>query len=1688
MNVIQKITTYFILAILGMAVNLYAHSSIEKVQECAVKYDFSVTDSYKSNDKSPFIIYIEDAHCNYIAQREIARIIRLLVQYGLCDAIAVEGSQGNIVTDLFSTFPVDPVRKNIAENMLKNGIISGEEYLCIYDGTSLPVYGVDDQRLYKENISYFKSFVDFKQDLSSIIDSVKESIFLLKQGTYNHDLVVFDTAYEEYRIGKSDIVNLISHAKTFLPESANISDIYPAIKLACEVITKQNSLSAGSIDTQCKQLISKLIGHHDIDVCDDAHALYAQFLKNTLKLSDYCKQLSILASRAGIDIDQYDAIKQYLWCTDQTTLINLKQVEAELQQIVSDCYRNLCSTDNEKELYQIVLQWHKIERLMNMQLDRNDYIYLLNTDVIADMDNLLNYIEKYNDIKLLTDTQSIALKNILTNNLAFYRIAAQRDDVLSHNTIEYLKRNNADTIVLIAGGFHTNRISEYFSEHEISYAILRPNRIADYNFDRYSSVLLRADISDYFSVLPRKADQHYLRATSFFAEHSFDDMRRVSEFRSAIVFNSIMQSIGQISYDEIFSIVRQWRSAYMHAVAIRHSIESPEFRNALTLFDYLITDLFAYNNVIIDSDNGKIFIPNNGSITTLSQDRNGLSVISVSLDMDKQSRLESSMNLKDKMLFTIYSDVFILAWTIADQSSPNYRHGDAHYSIKYIESLNKRGVSPVVILPDDLNEREETLRKYDFAVSNDRYRFSFAVYDETNNTYIKLDKKMVPLEELNVPTHKTPIVVYLASEIDDKHDTRIVSANDRFTSLYNTELPPVFLRIPTAGTMPQPIENIQTLDIFMNPVARESLPENAIQSGFMADQELLDIIKLFRKQGTASIRKSILEEINESVSGNRFELLINQLAGETLDSIAGRHWTFRYLTEKTEAEMASFMHAAQNYPGSQVVFTFYKDTPTDNRHIEFIKTHASFIDLTREDNNNLDPSRSILVINLPPVDSFMFKTILASSDSAVVSGENSLTEGLVLNKLGIGPSILFKPALPEHMSILTNMLHNTDRNFMVDGLQDYAQLQDIDGQDYFGSFKPADPLTGVSQVIYNTLYDPQISAVMRGAITEAVYEVNGLNALTDIIDDINQKKSFDDIAENHNLSPQVFAKYLMDEFFYDSSVNIHSEQDITRFTTDRIRSFILLYANTMMLNSVPVDLIERRINELKRALMQNYRSKLSALTIGETEHLLTQFQSIIHDSVASVQIIEGGHLFMPVVIDGSLYYRHDYANLKLFVPKNEDQTPVTESEILTPATANRMISKLRDAYYIKRMIDPLYSTVSPFTHYDSELLPPTFNHENKRHVEEIKQYIALAALDYFQNLIRINARFLEQHYGVANTRTLNEYIQAVRVGNMPIDNDLINGYVAFTNQLTSDANTGTTNFFRDVDNWRKEYEKYLSDIIVQKAALGDYTLSIRSVGSAVGKEAYSIASFVEQALLKYARENVYSHITDPIEQTQLVQKWVDRWDVQLFAFDNSVLRLTAAKEGIYLLDEPAVSFLSKNTAHNRLFEAQYQGNGYYPIKRVNKRLRRWMVPVFVDLDKNFELLNKYPAEITFAMNLVNYLKYQSLFVRTLTESTNPDYKAFVAYNIAFNDPPVGHGLLPGQLHVVPPKNAPSVETIERIVTGTRVSSIDNLRNMLGLTEKQFERFAGQTVDVTPKTMFDRIIRDRKNRALVESML
>ena len=155
-----------------------------------------------NKDKERTIIHIQDAHCNYEAQKNMARLLEYLVkEYGL-KLIMVEGGSGNVSLSFLRNYADKKARQEVAERYLKKGQISGEEYLDITSDHPLDLYGVEDQALYEAHLASFGRMDSIREAALRDLFSLSAVVEKLKSFVYDSDLIRMEKAKKEYEDNK----------------------------------------------------------------------------------------------------------------------------------------------------------------------------------------------------------------------------------------------------------------------------------------------------------------------------------------------------------------------------------------------------------------------------------------------------------------------------------------------------------------------------------------------------------------------------------------------------------------------------------------------------------------------------------------------------------------------------------------------------------------------------------------------------------------------------------------------------------------------------------------------------------------------------------------------------------------------------------------------------------------------------------------------------------------------------------------------------------------------------------------------------------------------------------------------------------------------------------------------------------------------------------------------------------------------------------------------------------------------------------------------------------------------------------------------------------------------------------------------------------------------------------------------
>lgn len=115
------------------------------------------------------IIHIQDLHCNYDVQKNIAAIIAYLVTHHQVSMIGLEGAWQPIDVSSLRDFDLKWARRMISDYLVKIGKYTGAEDYAINSANAIQLTGIEEQELYLKSLQLVNQFLNHEV-LGTVID------------------------------------------------------------------------------------------------------------------------------------------------------------------------------------------------------------------------------------------------------------------------------------------------------------------------------------------------------------------------------------------------------------------------------------------------------------------------------------------------------------------------------------------------------------------------------------------------------------------------------------------------------------------------------------------------------------------------------------------------------------------------------------------------------------------------------------------------------------------------------------------------------------------------------------------------------------------------------------------------------------------------------------------------------------------------------------------------------------------------------------------------------------------------------------------------------------------------------------------------------------------------------------------------------------------------------------------------------------------------------------------------------------------------------------------------------------------------------------------------------------------------------------------------------------------------------
>jgi len=455
----------------------------------------SIKESYEApnqSQKSPLIIQIQDAHCNYEAQKNLSQILDYLAREKKLQLVMVEGGSGDVSLSFLRSFTDVKSREEIADRYLRAGKISGEEYLDIISDYKLDLYGIEDPGLYDSNLDSFLNIDGYKDQGISDIANLRVVVEALKPLMLNEQLMRFEEKLAGSDSQKLSLSEKCSYLRGAAVEKGVNIDSYSHIAAFLESAEIEKKIDFKQAEQQRAAFIKSLA-----QKLDDASV--KQLINQTQSFKD--KKLSpdefykFLQDKAKDKIDlkkDYPQFEVYMRYISAGRKIDAEALSKELLDLEQAVRESLFANNNERRLVEISKKLDILERFLRLDLTPAEYESMLSDKSDFLTASWVNFLsDNCRNYKLALRPK---VSSIIDDNFdkidSFYKVGMDREQAFLKNIKKKMSENKNDAVVaVITGGFHTTGMSKLFQKEGFSYVVVTP------------AITKKSDPEVYFSVL-----------------------------------------------------------------------------------------------------------------------------------------------------------------------------------------------------------------------------------------------------------------------------------------------------------------------------------------------------------------------------------------------------------------------------------------------------------------------------------------------------------------------------------------------------------------------------------------------------------------------------------------------------------------------------------------------------------------------------------------------------------------------------------------------------------------------------------------------------------------------------------------------------------------------------------------------------------------------------------------------------------------------------------------------------------------------------------------------------------------------------------------------------------------------------------------------------------------------------------
>ncbi|MBI2104274.1 MAG: hypothetical protein HYT90_01660 [Candidatus Omnitrophica bacterium] len=438
------------------------------------------------------VVLIQDAHVNYEAQRHLAGIVdRLAEDHGI-RLILVEGGEGDVSLSSLRRLAPAAIRKEEAEAYLRQGLISGEEYLDLVSDHPLLLWGVDDLALYDQHYQMYMELEQARGSISGEVGELAAAIERLQGVVLNQSLRTLEqrrAAFQTEALGLGAYVAfLVEEAGRLgvpIPESTPLGKFQMLQAL-------EQGMERERVAQDQRAAVALLREQLERTELDALTALGQAYQAGRVAPQTFYHRLAAAMDLAGLARADFPHLERYIRYLALKAQVQAGQVWSELQALHAQLRERRIRSAEERDLLSLADAAALLTDLLAARWTPEDHqAYRRNPDALR-VERWLAVLQAQTaqqgppwawsgDAARIDAAAALAVR--------FYEAAAARDEAMARRALAKMDAEGAAAAVLIVGGFHAGQLSRLLAEQGADVAVVTPLVGREETDARYAEVL-----------------------------------------------------------------------------------------------------------------------------------------------------------------------------------------------------------------------------------------------------------------------------------------------------------------------------------------------------------------------------------------------------------------------------------------------------------------------------------------------------------------------------------------------------------------------------------------------------------------------------------------------------------------------------------------------------------------------------------------------------------------------------------------------------------------------------------------------------------------------------------------------------------------------------------------------------------------------------------------------------------------------------------------------------------------------------------------------------------------------------------------------------------------------------------------------------------------------------------------------